>query len=363
MAMSTVDGPIAAATEPIPEDELEKVSEGWDATSNSSSSIASSVYRHAYEGGRRFHSYKYGRYPLPNDDESCNWALLFDITKAPIIRTSWGIGLANAVIALVEQRREAVKHAMMMEVTDGTLYHCPIDKNAKKIIDVGTGTGVWAIEVAEALPDTQVLGIDLSPIQPDWVPPNCRFLIDDAEEEWVEGDFDMVHMGTMASILKDVPKVLRYAFSALKPGGWLELQELMPRAECDDGTMPPDDLLLQFNTVTNRAFMSFGMDTWIPEKLQPILEKAGFVDIRCIKKKIPVGPWASNRSLRVAGLHCREAIEDIMPVIIRGRPFQALGMSTEESEAYEVALHDSLQDLSRHRYMNFYFWLAQRPDK
>ena len=99
---TTTDNPIQAATEPIPEDELEVVEAG----STASTSITSSIYKHSFENGRRFHSYKHGRYPLPNDD--------------------------------TEQDRENIKHAMMLEVTDGKLYYAPWKKDAQKIIDIGT---------------------------------------------------------------------------------------------------------------------------------------------------------------------------------------------------------------------------------
>jgi methylase of polypeptide subunit release factors len=39
--------------------------------------------------------------------------------------------------------------------------------NVKRVLDVGTGTGIWAIDYADEHPDTQVVGVDLSPIQPD----------------------------------------------------------------------------------------------------------------------------------------------------------------------------------------------------
>ena len=54
--------------------------------------------------------------------------------------------------------------------------------------------GIWATEFAEAFPQTQVTGTDLSPIQPDFVPPNCRFIIDNAEHDWAfEQKFDYIH--------------------------------------------------------------------------------------------------------------------------------------------------------------------------
>jgi cyclopropane fatty-acyl-phospholipid synthase-like methyltransferase len=71
----------------------------------------------------------------------------------------------------------------MLLLLEGELYKAPIE-NPKRILDVGTGTGIWAVEMAEKFPNAKVLGIDLSPIQPEWVPPNCRFIVDDAEESW-----------------------------------------------------------------------------------------------------------------------------------------------------------------------------------
>jgi methylase of polypeptide subunit release factors len=45
----------------------------------------------------------------------------------------------------------------------------PTDPGAKieRVLDVGTGTGIWAIDYADEHPDTQVVGVDLSPIQPN----------------------------------------------------------------------------------------------------------------------------------------------------------------------------------------------------
>lgn len=39
---------------------------------------------------------------------------------------------------------------------------------------------MWAIEMAEEFESSMVVGTDLSPIQPDLVPPNAHFYIHDA---------------------------------------------------------------------------------------------------------------------------------------------------------------------------------------
>lgn len=41
------------------------------------------------------------------------------------------------------------------------------NSNAKRVLDVGTGTGIWAIDYADEHPEATVIGVDLSPIQPD----------------------------------------------------------------------------------------------------------------------------------------------------------------------------------------------------
>ena len=50
------------------------------------------------------------------------------------------------------------------------------------------------VHKAEENPNSEVLGTDLSPIQPDYLPPNCRFEIDDVDDDWVHSHkFDYIH--------------------------------------------------------------------------------------------------------------------------------------------------------------------------
>ena len=50
----------------------------------------------------------------------------------------------------------------------------------RRVLDVGTGPGEWAIDIADQFPLASVVGIDLSPIQNNMVPPNVRFYVQDA---------------------------------------------------------------------------------------------------------------------------------------------------------------------------------------
>jgi hypothetical protein len=56
--------------------------------------------------------------------------------------------------------------------------------------------GAWAVEVAEEYPSARVIGMDLSPVQRQDVPSNCRFIIGDLTkdlEEFGNGGLDLVH--------------------------------------------------------------------------------------------------------------------------------------------------------------------------
>jgi hypothetical protein len=79
--------------------------------------------------------------------------------------------------------------------------------------------------------------------------------------------------------------------SHLKPGGWIEIQELDARANCDDGTLPPDAAISKFFDAAERAVKEFNMNFRAGEKLREPLEKAGFVNITRKVLKAPIGVW------------------------------------------------------------------------
>lgn len=83
------------------------------------------------------------------------------------------------------------------------------------------------MDFAKANPHANVIATDLSAIQPRFAaPPNCTFIIDDAEDEWVYPHlFDYVHSRMMVTCYDDHKLVMQHIFKNLVPGGWVEYQD------------------------------------------------------------------------------------------------------------------------------------------
>ena len=79
-------------------------------------------------------------------------------------------------------------------------------------------------DFADAHPESEVIGTDISPIQPEWVPPNLKFEIEDCTQPWTYGrnTFDFIHIRYLFGAIPDWDALYLEAFKAVKPGGWVE---------------------------------------------------------------------------------------------------------------------------------------------
>ncbi len=60
-------------------------------------------------------------------------------------------------------------HFLVLYGIGDKLFLAPLVKErVHRVLDVGTGTGIWAMEMGEMFPGAEVRGCDLSPVQPTW---------------------------------------------------------------------------------------------------------------------------------------------------------------------------------------------------
>ena len=160
--------------------------------------------------------------------------------------------------------------------------------------------------MGDKFPSSTVLGIDESPIQPLWLPPNVIFEIDDVTKRWLFSpeSFDFIHIRTMAGCIADWPKLLQEAYNALKPGGRIEVADIVWHFDCQDGTLKDDSASNNWANEFHRLSQSlFHVDFAPSPKMEDWLLKAGFDPVKKTTKIVPVGPWPKDKKLKELGAY------------------------------------------------------------
>ncbi|KAK7428821.1 hypothetical protein QQZ08_004591 [Neonectria magnoliae] len=265
-----------------------------DTESAYTASVTSSIYHYQYENGRRYHAYREGQYVLPNDDQ--------------------------------EQQRLDLQHHIWRLLLGGRLYTAPLpdprEQRELRILDLGTGTGIWAIEMADEFPNAVVNGVDLSPIQPEWVPGNCSFHVDDYEDEWTYRErekFDYIHGRALSGTSADWSRFYDQALQNLKPGGWIEMQEYDAWIFSDDDSCDRAPWTMEWVEKLDSGSKMFGKQINVAKYHKQWMIDAGFEDVEERVHRIPIGPWAKDPALKELGrfelTHMQMSVESHTPAL------------------------------------------------
>ena len=322
---------------------------------------------------RRYHKFKEGSYPFPNDDE--------------------------------EQERMDKQFNLIKQAQGGRLFFAPVH-DARNVLDVGTGTGIWCITLADCgyFPNARITGIDLSPAQDGhpMCPRNVHFELQDCTDpDWLRpaGSLDFIYAQSLFGSLQDYAKYLITARKYLTPGtGWIECCEtdIMPRS--DDGSMPgaesesdEDDDRAQNNyrrtargggqsrpwNSTQPQAPVYAYREWVkqidcasrqqgrPLRIAKQVKKwmlaAGYVEVQMVITKIPIGSWPKDKRLKAIGKRWADLIDETLPAASYKTFSDAFGMNRVQIEVFLAEVRKSLADRSVHAYLKNYTVYGRRP--
>ncbi|KAE8376118.1 S-adenosyl-L-methionine-dependent methyltransferase [Aspergillus bertholletiae] len=262
-----------------------------------------------------------------------------------------------------ESDRLDMLHEMLLVMMDRKLFLAPIESSPERVLNLGAGTGIWVMNFADNHPPAEVVGMDLSPIQPQLCafnfrviepadpkglqcpppPPNARFLVDDFEEDWVyQGQFDLIHSRYLAGAVHDA-------------WGFWDVD-----VYSEDGSIKGTSVEKYYSVVCS-SFTKAGFIISPGPHLGEWLREAGFKEIHVQKYRAPVGGWPKAKYYKTIGvwnlLQAETGFEaGAMAVLTR---FE--GWSQEEVNHLVSGARKDIRNPDVHPLADFYVVYGRKP--
>ncbi|KAN0122948.1 S-adenosyl-L-methionine-dependent methyltransferase [Hyaloscypha variabilis] len=319
----------AAATVQAVEVDTDEADSSYGDEVSYTTSLSSGIRNHTYENGRRYHAFRAGSYYAPNDE--------------------------------AENDRLDMHHHLATLLLKGKLHVAPIGTNPQRILDLGCGTGIWAIDIGDEYPSAQVVGVDLSPTQPSMVPPNVQFEVDDVEGEWTYNTpFDLIHSRFMVASIKNWPKLVNQVYTHLKPGGWCEFKDWDFTLHSVDNSLPPDSHLIKHHQLLYQALGKIGLDWDTGRNLKRWVEEAGFENVEEQVLVVPIGTWPKDKHYKEIGAwHYVIKSEGLEAISLRLFT-NVLGWTPEEVLVFLAKVRAELKDKNIHAQYNYTVVIGQK---
>lgn len=234
-------------------------------------------------------------------------------------------------------------------------FHAPLAApRPKRILDVGCGTGAMTFLLASAVPDAEVVGVDISPVpeRHDRLP-NLRYVQGNVMDlvgtragavDFSAGTFDYVFHRLLVLGMTDWRGYVRSVMRLLRPGGWVEMQDY-DLSIYDAAGENLTDGWWHWSAFREDA-AALGLDVDVGRKLGGLMREAG---LEGVEEKMYEVPCADSEDLpehlRPVGRHMGGMIfqdgyiRALMTRVSRGR------RSEEELERMILAGHEKYKGI------------------
>ncbi|KAF1957595.1 S-adenosyl-L-methionine-dependent methyltransferase, partial [Byssothecium circinans] len=213
----------------------------------------------------------------------------------------------------VEQDRLTLQHQIFLLALKGKLTTVKVTPSTKRILDLGTGPGDWAVGMAKEYPWAEVTGIDMAVWDLDITESNAgsarvRWEIDNIDQPgWHFSDtYDLIHLRGMKGVFASWEGVYGEIYKSLSPGGWVEVADYhieLPQME-EENRNPAE---FQFPTLARlylallQASVKSGRPLGTYYMHPTYLTDAGFKDVSTTYVNVPVGQWPEDEEQRTIG--------------------------------------------------------------
>ncbi|KAK3300226.1 S-adenosyl-L-methionine-dependent methyltransferase [Chaetomium fimeti] len=294
------------------------------------------TYQEVYaENGRWYGTFKKGKYMFPIDE--------------------------------TELERLDVFHKVFLVARRDASHSAPLhNQETPRVLDLGCGTGIWGIDMADKYPGGIHVGLDLNYIQPEFIPANMRFLQKDIEDRWQDlepGSWDLIHMRALYGSISNWPRVYAEIYRHLKPYyGYFEQVEIDWTPRSDDGSLRRDGYVVQWANELMDAMDSFSRPIRLDSNLtKQQLADVGFDEIKEEVIQLPLNGWPTEVHDRELGrwfnLGVRQAFQPLsLAPLCRGH-----GRTPAEVEELAEKARGEVYSNTVRAYCTLHIFTARKP--
>ncbi|KAI0065278.1 S-adenosyl-L-methionine-dependent methyltransferase [Artomyces pyxidatus] len=172
----------------------------------------------------------------------------------------------------------------------GKLTLAPLPEMPGRILELGAGSGAWAIQVARKFPRSEVIAADLAvALPPVALPPNLRFLQMDITEPFPFKfeSFDIVHARFVMIHIPHIEHHLQRIISLIKPGGLLLVEDIDLCCKMQGGAWAVEECFARMI----KSCVDKGQEPHIGRKLEQLLRESQiFSEVNTRYTMIPLNP-------------------------------------------------------------------------
>ncbi|KAF5010819.1 hypothetical protein FDECE_3028 [Fusarium decemcellulare] len=204
-----------------------------------------------------------------------------------------------------ENERLDLQHHLFLLTLDSKLGLSPPNlprHKVKRVLDLGTGTGIWAMDFGDEHPEAEVEAMVL------------KIMMNFSVTNWTG--------------------YLRKGFENLAPGGYMEVQEIDAFHCSDDGTLTKDHALFRWCDHLRDAAGKLGRPYEKTENLKRFMAEVGFTDIHETLFKWPINQWPKDKRFKELGAWHNENSSSFLEAATLAPLTRGLGWSAEEVRTF-----------------------------
>lgn len=137
------------------------------------------------------------------------------------------------------------------------------------------------------------------------------------------------------------------SLSHLKPGGYLEFHEIHCPIRCTEATGTPKPYFVQWSEGLLEGGAKVGLDFAAAQRLGPLLQAQGFVNINVKWQNFPVGVWAKGSKNKAIGKLWAQDMKEVS-TNTAAMFTRVLGWKAEEFEVFATNIANEINEGKKH---------------